>query len=128
MCESAQNKDFGKRPLSFVRRSSRLDARLQKAWDSHRGAYLLDLPDSGHTLGVDPSFRFDCEYMRKIWGSENPLVVEIGTGQGENIVAAAKARPDRNFLAIEVYTPGVAHTMLLSANAKLEKPQKARAH
>ena len=87
MCESAQNKDFGKRPLSFVRRSSRLDARLQKAWDSHRGAYLLDLPDSGHTLGVDPSFRFDCEYVRKIWGSDNPLVVEIGTGQGENIVA-----------------------------------------
>lgn len=120
MCESVQNKDFGKRPLSFVRRSSRLDARLQKAWDSHRDAYLLDLPDSGHTLGVDPSFRFDCEYVRKIWGSENPLVVEIGTGQGENIVAAAKARPDRNFLAIEVYTPGVAHTMLLSANAKLE--------
>ena len=29
--------------LSFVRRSGRLDDRLQRAWDNYAGTYLLDI-------------------------------------------------------------------------------------
>lgn len=45
--------------------------------------------------------------------------MEVGTGQGENVVAAAQARPDVNFLAVEVYDPGVAHTMLMAGKLGL---------
>lgn len=44
----------------------------------------------------------------------------IGSGQGENVVAAAAARPDVNFLALEVYDPGVAHTLLLAGKQNLK--------
>ena len=73
--------------LSFVRRSGRLDDRLQRAWDNYAGTYLLD--------------------------------IAAGNLQGENVVAAAAAHPETNFLALEVYDPGVAHTLLLAGKQGL---------
>jgi tRNA (guanine-N7-)-methyltransferase len=40
-----------------------------------------------------------------------PLVVEIGFGIGEALVAGAAARPDRNFIGLEVWQPGVAECL-----------------
>ena len=37
--------------LSFVRRSGRLDDRLQRAWDNYAGTYLLDIA-AGNLLDV----------------------------------------------------------------------------
>ncbi|OXN00744.1 tRNA (guanosine(46)-N7)-methyltransferase TrmB [Bifidobacterium vansinderenii] len=106
--------------MSFVRRSSRLDKRLQKAWDNYAGTYLLDLPQvGGRELSVDPDFHFDRAFAERTWGNGNPLIVEIGTGQGENIVAAAQNNPETNFLALEVYRPGVAHALLKAGKYEL---------
>ena len=105
--------------LSFVRRSGRLDARLQRAWDRYAGEYLLDVNAGEGSLDVRPGVTIDGGYVCRTWGNDNPLIVEIGTGQGENIVAAAAAHPDMNFLALEVYDPGVAHTMLLAGKQGL---------
>lgn len=114
------------RVLSFVRRSGRLDARLQRAWDRYADRYLLDINAGEESLDVRPGFVFDDEFMRKTWGNGNPLIVEIGTGQGENIAAAAEVRPEMNFLALEVYDPGVAHTMLLAGKRELANLRIAR--
>lgn len=100
--------------LSFVRRSGRLDARLQRAWDRYADIYLLDVNAGEGSLNVRSGVNVDREYVRSAWNTGRPLIVEVGTGQGENVVAAAAARPDVNFLALEVYDPGVAHTMLLA--------------
>ena len=107
------------RVLSFVRRSARLDARLQRAWDNYAGEYLLDVNAGEGSLDVREGFVFDDDYVRRTWGNGNPLIIEIGSGQGENVVAAAAARPDVNFLALEVYDPGVAHTLLLAGKQGL---------
>ena len=100
--------------LSFVRRSGRLDARLQRAWDNYAADYLLDVNAGEGSLDVREGFVLDGDYVRSVWGNANPLIVEIGSGQGENVVAAAQANPGVNFLALEVYDPGVAHTLLLA--------------
>lgn len=105
--------------LSFVRRSGRLDARLQRAWDNYSNTYLLDINAAEGSLSVREGVVVDARFIAEHWGNTNPLTVEIGTGQGENIVAAAAANPDRNFLALEVYDPGVAHTMLLAGKQGL---------
>lgn len=105
--------------LSFVRRSGRLDARLQRAWDNYAADYLLDINAGEGSLDVREGFVLDSDYVRRTWGNANPLVVEIGTGQGENVVAAAEANPGMNFLALEVYDPGVAHTLLLAGKRGL---------
>ena len=104
--------------LSFVRRSGRLDDRLQRAWDNYAGTYLLDIA-AGNLLDVREGVTLDRAFVESAWGNDNPLIVEIGTGQGENVVAAAAARPETNFLALEVYDPGVAHTLLLAGKQGL---------
>lgn len=87
--------------LSFVRRSGRLDDRLQRAWDNYAGTYLLDIA-AGNLLDVREGVTLDRAFVESAWGNDNPLIVEIGTGQGENVVAAAAAHPETNFLALEV--------------------------
>ena len=104
---------FDRGIVSFVRRSSRLSAKLQKAWDEQGPKYLLDLPRDPHgrSLSVDPTLVIDEDYVRRAWGNDHPLVVEVGTGQGENIAAAAAAHPELHFLALEVFEPGLAHLL-----------------
>jgi tRNA (guanine-N7-)-methyltransferase len=55
-------------------------------------------------IDVDADTRIDPEewYARRA-----PLVLEIGSGMGEATIAMATARPDRDFLAVEVHTPGL---------------------
>lgn len=96
-------------PVSFVRRSARLTKAQQKAWDGKRDRYLVDVPRALAATSVDPAWRFDAEAT---FGRRAPLVVEIGSGQGEAVVAAADAHPERDHLAVEVYTPGLAQTIV----------------
>jgi tRNA (guanine-N7-)-methyltransferase len=49
--------------------------------------------------------------LMRDFGRIAPLVVEIGSGTGDAVIAAAQARPDTNFLAVEVYLPGLALTV-----------------
>ncbi|MDF7663518.1 tRNA (guanosine(46)-N7)-methyltransferase TrmB [Bifidobacterium sp. ESL0763] len=106
--------------LSFARRTGRLNDRLRRAWDRHASEYLLDITPSQASLAVRDGFVFDSDFARKAWGNDHPVIVEIGTGQGENVVAAAEAHPEANFLAVEVYDPGVAHTMLLAGKRGID--------
>jgi tRNA (guanine-N7-)-methyltransferase len=39
--------------------------------------------------------------------SDQPLVLEIGSGMGETTAAIAKAHPETDFVAVEVHGPGV---------------------
>ena len=114
------------RVLSFVRRSSRLDDRLQRAWNSYADDYLLNIGAGQGSLDVREGFMLDQAFIEKEWGNTNPLIVEIGSGQGENATAAAAAHPDVNILALEVYAPGVAHTLLLAGKQELRNLRVAQ--
>lgn len=118
--EQTDDAHHGLRPVfSFVRRSARLTDRLQRARDDYGSTYLLRINAGEGRLEVREGLRFDRGFIRQTWGNDHPLIVEIGTGQGENVVAAAAAHPESNFLALEVYDPGVAHTMLLAGKQGL---------
>lgn len=43
----------------------------------------------------------------EIFGREAPVVIEIGFGMGDSLLAMAKAAPEKNFIGIEVHGPGV---------------------
>jgi tRNA (guanine-N7-)-methyltransferase len=47
-----------------------------------------------------------------IFGRRARRTVEIGFGNGEVLLALATARPDEDFLGIDVHRPGVGHLML----------------
>jgi tRNA (guanine-N7-)-methyltransferase len=95
-------------PPSFARRDGRLNPRRQRAWERHGERYLLDVPRARATTSVDPAHLLD---HRAEFGRDAPLVVEIGSGAGEVVAHAAGKRPDLDFLAVEVYRPGIAQTL-----------------
>lgn len=46
-----------------------------------------------------------------VFGRIAPVVLEIGFGMGETTAAIAQARPEHDFIAIEVHTPGVGNLL-----------------
>ena len=49
-----------------------------------------------------------------MFGRTAPIIVEIGSGVGEATAALAAARPSYDVVALEVWRPGVAHTLGLA--------------
>jgi tRNA (guanine-N7-)-methyltransferase len=83
---------------SYARRGSRLTPQQQAAWERHAEEWLL--PASVVTAGLPTGWA----------GPTAPLVVEVGSGDGETVTALAPRRPDRDVLAVEVWRPGLAST------------------
>ncbi|NJC23467.1 tRNA (guanine-N7-)-methyltransferase [Arthrobacter pigmenti] len=97
-------------PVSFVRRGSRLQGRRRDAWAELSEGLVVDVPrHTAADTSVDPAWEYDAATS---FGREAPLVVEIGSGLGEAVAHAAAEQPERNFLALEVYRPGLAQTLL----------------
>lgn len=100
---------FRDEPVSFVRRSGRMSEAQERAFSELAPHYLLDVPRDVAWTSVHPEARLD---VASVYGREADLIVEIGSGQGHAIVAAASSRPDEDFLAVEVFRAGLARTML----------------
>ncbi|MGP4880560.1 tRNA (guanosine(46)-N7)-methyltransferase TrmB, partial [Klebsiella pneumoniae] len=58
-----------------------------------------------------------------LFGRDAPVTLEIGFGMGASLVAMAKAKPEQNFLGIEVHSPGVGACL---ASAEEEGVQNLR--
>ena len=108
---------FRDRPVSFVRRNGRMTDGQERAWSDLAPRYVLEAPRDEAATSVRPGAAVT---LREVWGRDAPLIVEIGSGQGHAIIHAATARPETNFLAVEVFTAGLARTMLGAERAGLE--------
>jgi len=74
----------------------------QRAWDTHwarLGREIKDLPPGPVEL---------VEWF----GRSAPVLLEIGSGMGETTAQLAFAAPEVNYLAVEVYPPGLGQLML----------------
>ena len=100
---------FRKRTVSFVRRSGRMSEAQERAWSELAAHYALAVPRDGATTSVRAGSEID---PAAVFGRDAPLIVEIGSGQGHAIVHAASARPEADFIAVEVFKAGLARTML----------------
>jgi tRNA (guanine-N7-)-methyltransferase len=83
---------------SFVRRQGRITAAQRAA-----------LTELWPRFGLDPGLAFD---PLAVFGRRAPLTLEIGFGDGGNLLAMALASPEEDFLGVEVHTPGVGHLLL----------------
>lgn len=79
------------------RMSPRQTSALRQLWPR----YGLTVPEVSGTP-VEPAVLFP---------RRAPLVLEIGSGMGDATVAMASADPDRDYLAVEVHTPGIANLL-----------------
>ncbi len=100
---------YRERPVSFARRSGRLSDGPERAGYQRGDVYNVPVERAQAVLSVRPGSEVD---PAALFGRSAPLVVEIGSGQGHAIVAAAQAAPETDFLAVEVFRAGLARTML----------------
>ncbi|MFD1202705.1 tRNA (guanosine(46)-N7)-methyltransferase TrmB [Leucobacter albus] len=107
---------FRDKPVSFVRRSGRMTPSQERAWEESRDEFLLDIAHGPAATSVAPGQDGD---PAKIFGREAELIVEVGSGQGHQILSAAAERPETNFLAVEVFRAGLARTVIRAADAGL---------
>lgn len=91
--------------VSYVRRSARMNPSQQKAWDAYADRWVVDVPERETSTSIAADARVD---WTAVFGRSAPLVVEIGPGRGESLVALAQQRPEANIVAFEVFVPATA--------------------
>ena len=91
------------RVRSFSRAGGRLTDGQARALAEYGGRYILDIPRADAIRTVARSFRLDPEAAFAHAGQKRPLIVEVGSGGGEAILAHAAAHPGVDHLAVEVW-------------------------
>ncbi len=84
---------------SFVLRGGRLTAGQKRALDEFWPRFGIEKDDSVLDFGV-------------LFGNDNPVIMEIGFGNGDATWQMAQAHPAENYLGVEVHQPGVGHLLL----------------
>ncbi len=90
---------------SYVLRQGRQSAGKQKTFAEQFAHY-----------GLDAHQALDKE---QIFGDQQPLVLEIGIGNGEALTLLAQAHPQLNFLGVDVHTPGIGYALRLLQSAAI---------
>jgi tRNA (guanine-N7-)-methyltransferase len=86
---------------SFVRREGRMTVAQKRA-----------LEELWPRFGVEaPAHRGHGPLLRELFGRQAPVVMEIGFGNGEHLLARAQAEPEKDFLGVEVHRPGAGRVM-----------------
>lgn len=83
---------------SFVTRAGRITSAQERALETLWPKY-----------GLEPQGLLDLD---GVFGRAAPRTVEVGFGNGENLLALAAAHPQRDYLGIEVHRPGVGRVLL----------------
>jgi tRNA (guanine-N7-)-methyltransferase len=104
-----------RRPIrSYVLRQGRMTAAQARALEVLWPRYGVDLGD----VSLVPSALF---------GRVAPVILEIGFGNGDALVAIATARPECDFIGVEVHGPGVGSALLKLAGTELKNARVIRA-
>ena len=92
---------------SYVLRQGRVTAGQERALAELMPVYGIEFKD---------------ELLRPaaVFGREAPLVLEIGSGMGDTTAQIAKARPDTDFVAVEVHGPGIGSLLKLIGKEQLK--------
>jgi tRNA (guanine-N7-)-methyltransferase len=94
--------EFPRSIVSFVQRGERMTVGQERAWDTYwekMGNDVKSLPEG--PLDFDSWF-----------GRSAPVLLEIGSGMGETTSQLVAAAPELNYVAAEVYKPGLAQLLL----------------
>lgn len=83
-----------RRIRSFVRRDSRLTEGQQRAMDELMPRFGIEYAEQALDLDA-------------VFGRAAAHWLEIGCGNGDTLLAMASCHPERDFIGIEVHTPGV---------------------
>jgi tRNA (guanine-N7-)-methyltransferase len=84
---------------SFVTRNGRITEAQQRALDELWPSYGVEVAGGALDLAA-------------VFDRSAPLTMEIGFGNGDNLLCLAAAHPERNYLGVEVHLPGIGRLLL----------------
>jgi tRNA (guanine-N7-)-methyltransferase len=113
MESSAKPSEGRRRIRSYVLRAGRLTTGQQHALDELWPVY--GVPDDTGLVAMDALF-----------GNPAPVTLEIGFGNGENLVTMAAGSRSANFLGVEVHEPGVGHCLMQISKLGLKNVRVVR--
>lgn len=90
---------------------------LDRLWER----YGYDIPDPALPSPGDRPFD-----RESLFGRRAPLVLEIGCGMGEATAEMAAADPSRDYLGVDVHTPGLGNLIVLAESGGLGNVRVAR--
>ncbi len=93
---------------SFVRREGRFTKAQRAAMEQHWPHY-----------GINPTGK-ELINLEKIFVKQQSVVLDIGFGNGESLIALAQQYPQLNFLGVEVYRPGIGNLIRNAYDLRLE--------
>jgi tRNA (guanine-N7-)-methyltransferase len=99
---------------TFKPRRGRITTAQAAALDRLWPRWGFEIPAEGEPLDLPALF-----------GRVAPLQLEIGCGMGDAVVAMAAARPEHDFLAVDVHTPGLGNVLRMSERAGLTNVRAA---
>ena len=79
-----------------MRKKKNLDTRLENV-----NEYIIELSDGFGGYGKIPTEK-DILDLKKIFGNDNPLRLDVGCGKGQFAMEIAQRNPDVNFIAVEI--------------------------
>jgi tRNA (guanine-N7-)-methyltransferase len=79
---------------SFVTRAGRLSNAQARAFEEQGPKFLV-------------GYKKEMLDFEQAFGRKAPVILEIGFGMGDTTAHIARAMPDKDFLGVEVHTPGV---------------------
>ena len=91
---------------TFARRAGRMTRGQRAAIERH-----------WHAFGVQGDSPLDLDV---VFGRRAPRALEVGFGMGDALLAMASAHPERDYLGIDVYEPGIGATLAALADAGLD--------
>jgi tRNA (guanine-N7-)-methyltransferase len=95
-----------RRVRSFVLRQGRTTSAQEQAFDRHWTQFGID-------------YRGTPRDLETLFARAAPVVLEIGFGNGAQMLHAAVQEPERNFIGVEVHRPGVGRLMNALAEAEV---------
>ncbi len=105
--ELTEDGRYKRKVRSFTLRTGRFSEYQRNMMNNHWGEFGLDFQES----------LFD---FNAIFGNDNPVILEIGFGMGKSLVEMAIANPDKNYIGIEVHTPGVGACIALAVEKEVK--------
>jgi len=96
----SHNQEDAKRPIrSYVRREGRMTTAQKRAFQTLWPKYGIN----------DPQILSNLEH---VFENLHSLTVEVGFGNGENLIDLASKNPEASYIGIDVYRPGAGRLML----------------
>jgi tRNA (guanine-N7-)-methyltransferase len=95
-----------RRIRSFVTRAGRLSTAQERALNELGPKYMVDHANAP----------LDFE---QVFGRKAPVILEIGFGMGQTTAHIAKLMPEKDFIGVEVHTPGVGSLLKLIGDEEL---------